>query len=164
MEVYNSSVLRASSITKNWVHCSHTVTPSPYLLCTKEMSWDLSCLQVNQHQPFFIKAKFCQKENSKFNIKKLSAIGGFEPPQVREKVVKTAWFYLFIVCSQKYRYLVLSQICLNLPNDDIKKILHLLLWMIATSATNGNSLKTHWSAPIPIYTLVLSPFRVRPPL
>jgi hypothetical protein len=49
------------------------------------MSWDLSCLQVNQHQPFFNKAKFCQKENSKFKIKKLSAIGGFEPPQVREK-------------------------------------------------------------------------------
>jgi hypothetical protein len=93
MEVYNSSVLKASSITKNWVHCTHTVTPGAYLLCTKEMSWDLSCLQVNQHQPFFIKQIFVKKRNSKFNTKKLSAMGGFEPPQVRKKVVKTARFY-----------------------------------------------------------------------
>jgi hypothetical protein len=90
----------------------------------------------------FYKANFCQKENSKFNIK--SAIGGFEPPQVRKKSSKNCQIFVFLlVCSQKCRYLVFSQICLNLPNDDIKKILHLLLWMIAILATNENSLKIH---------------------
>ncbi len=92
----------------------------------------------------FYKAKFCQKENSKFNMKKLSAIGSFEPPQVRKERNKNCRIFLFfLVCSQKYRYLVCSPICLNLRYDDIKKILHPLLWMIAALATNENSLKKH---------------------
>jgi len=57
------------------------------------MSWDLSCLQVNEHQPFVIKQNFVKKRNSKFNIKKLSAIGSFEPPQVREKSSKNCQFF-----------------------------------------------------------------------
>jgi hypothetical protein len=84
---------------------------------------------------------------------------------VRKKSSKNCqYFWFFLVCSHKYRYLVLSQICQNLPNDDILKILHLLLWTIATSPTNENSLKKHWSAPIPMYTFLLLPFQVRPPL
>jgi hypothetical protein len=43
----------------------------------------------------FYKAKFCQKENSKFNIKKLSAIEGFEPPQVREKSSKNCLIFIY---------------------------------------------------------------------
>jgi len=58
------------------------------------MSWDLSCLQVNQHQPFLIKQYFVKKRNSKCNIKKKTDMGGFAPPQVREKTSKNCEIFL----------------------------------------------------------------------